>query len=104
MDSAGELFVVSRAEIAGNHHADAHGSPRKEADEQENERARRADRAHCVVGNHMSDRQGIDGIVKLLKQLAEEHRDRKAQDHAARVARGHIQRLPSGEFHEFFPF
>ena len=90
MDGTGNTVVVASAEIARNGDACAHGHAHKEADEQENQRSGRTDGCQRPVAEETADDQRIRRVVKLLKYLAEQHRDSKRYDQPPRAAVRHV--------------
>ena len=77
MDGPGHAGVIPRAEIPGDHHARAHGDPVEKADHHEDQAAGGAYRRHGVVANEFTDRPGIEGVVELLKDVAQQDRQGK---------------------------
>ena len=80
MDRKTHLFLVPRTEIARSHHTGAHGNAAEKADEQEDKVACGADGGKRVIADKISHDQRVGGVVQLLKQIPDEHRDRVAQD------------------------
>ena len=90
MDGTGNTVVVARTEIARNGDACAHGRAHKEADEQKNQGTGRADGRQGIVAEETADDQRICRVVKLLKNLAEQHGNCKRYDQPPRVAVRHV--------------
>ena len=92
MNGLGYAAIVACAEVARDRDACAHGKPRKEADEQEDERPGRTDGRQRLIAEKPADDQRVRRIVKLLKDLTEEHGNGKLRDQLPRTAFRHIQR------------
>ena len=92
MNGLGYVAIVARAEVPRDRDACAHGKPRKEADEQEDERPGRTDGRQRLIAEKPTDDQRVRRIVKLLKDLTEEHGHGKLRDQLPRTAFRHIQR------------
>ena len=90
VDGTGNAVVVAGAEIARNGDARAHGHAHKEADEQENQRPGGADGCQRLVAEEAADDQRICRIVKLLKNLAEQHGNCKRHDQPPWAAMRHL--------------
>ena len=93
MDGSGHAVIVSGAEIAGNGHACAHGQTGKEADEQEDQRARRTDGRQRLIPQKPADNQRVRRIVKLLEHLTEKNRYGKLNNQLPCASLRHIQRI-----------
>jgi len=93
MDGSGHAVIVTRAKIAGDGHACAHGQAGKEADEQEDQRAGRTDGRQRLISQKPADDQRVRRIVKLLEHLTEEYRHGKLYDQLPRASLCHIQRI-----------
>ena len=92
MNGLGYAAIVARAEVPRDRDACAHGKPRKKADEQEDERPGRTDGRQRLIAEKPTDDQRVRRIVKLLKDLTEEHGHGKLRDQLPRTAFRHIQR------------
>ncbi len=90
MDGTGNAVVVASAEIARNGDACAHGHAHKEADEQENQRSGGAHGGQRPVSEEPPDDERVRGVVELLENLAEQHRDSKRYDQPPRAAVRHV--------------
>ena len=69
----------------------------KEADEQENEGARRADGGQRLGAEEVPHDKGVGRVVQLLEQQTEGHRDGKFQDMTDNGALSHIRILFTSE-------
>lgn len=85
MNGLGYAAIVARAEVPRDRDACAHGKPRKEADEQEDERPGRTDGRQRLIAEKPTDDQRVRRIVKLLKDLTEEHGHGKLRDQLPRT-------------------
>ena len=72
--------------------AEADEPQKTEADEQEDERPGRTDGRQRLIAEKPTDDQRVRRIVKLLKDLTEEHGHGKLRDQLPRTAFRHIQR------------
>ncbi len=90
VDSARDVFVVARTEIFGDGNAGAHRRADKQAREQHDERAGRADGGEGVRAEKLADDEHVGRAVELLKNLADEDGQREAQNERDGTALGHV--------------
>ena len=90
MDGALDPVWIVGTEIPGNCDARAERQSFKEADEQENERARGADGGKRRIAEKAADDERIGRIVELLKNLAEQNRQGKACNQPPETSFRHV--------------
>ena len=88
-----ELFKVFRAEVLGDDHGGAGGQADEHAHQRVDDRTGTADGGQRLFPHVVSDYDGVDGIVKLLKKIADQQRDGKADQKPRDTAGGHIRIL-----------
>ena len=91
MDGALYAVMVARAEIARDRHARAHGQTLEKADEQEDQRAGRADGGERLVAEITPDDQRVRRVIELLEDLAQQHGERKSRDQLPWASFCHVQ-------------
>ena len=87
-----QLPVVARAEGLRQRDGHAGAQPAAEADDQEVDRARRADAAQGHHAQRVADDRRIDQRIHLLQQKSKQHRDRELPDIPQRLAGRQIMR------------
>ena len=89
-----QSLPVARAVVHGIKDARAGGQAQKQADEKIDERAGGAHGRQRLVAGERADHGGVDGVVKLLKQIGQENgegeRDQPARDGAFRQGNGFL--------------
>lgn len=80
VDGLGGLLRILRADISGDHDARAHGEAGEGAHGQIDDGARAGHGGQGVAPHQVAHDQGVGGVIELLKQIPDEHRDRVAQD------------------------
>ena len=94
-----QSLVVMRAVGLGNHDAGARRKSRAESDQHVDDAAGAADRRKRLLADKTADDHRIDGILKLLKQQPDGHRDRKLQKLLPDNALRHIRVAASRQSH-----
>ena len=74
------LLLLPRADIVRNHHTRADRNAIEEPDQKKNQVSDTADGRKRTASFEISHNQGVYRIVKLLKKIADENRDRKTND------------------------
>ena len=84
------LALVTRAEILRNHHARTAGQPAERADEQIDDGPDGTDGGKRLAADVVAHHPGIHHVVKLLKQIAQQQRNREIQQMMKRLAHRHV--------------
>ena len=74
------FLLLPRTDIVRNHHTRADRNAIEEPDQKKNQVSDTADGRKRTASFEISHNQGVYRIVKLLKKIADEHRDRKTND------------------------
>ena len=99
VDRQTHLFLVPRAEEAGDDDARADRDADEEADEQKAQVARRADGGERAVADEIAHDQRVRHVIELLKQVPDEHGRGKAEHLSADAALGHQKLSGTQSFH-----
>ena len=94
MDCFAEAFVIMRSVTLGDHHRRAGGEPCAESHDCVDDRAGRPYRCLRLFSDELAHDQRIHGIVQLLEQEADRHRNREADHMHPDIALGHIRVHP----------
>ncbi len=94
MHGFAQSLVIMRAVALGNDHGRAGGKARAEAHDGVDDRRDGPDRRLRLLADELSDHQRVHGIVELLEQKADRHRNRKAHHMLPDIPPGHIQIHP----------
>ena len=78
----------------GDHHRSAGGKSRAESDNRIDDRSGRSYRGLRLFSDELAHDQRIHGIVQLLEQEADRHRNREADHMHPDIALGHIRVHP----------
>lgn len=79
MDGLAHTVVMASAEASGDDHAGAHSQAVEEADHHKDQTAGGADSGQRVVTDIVADAPGVEGVIKLLEYVSQEHRQGEKQ-------------------------
>ena len=90
-DGAFYLICISGAKVLGGNDARTGTDTVADGKEQKGNRAGRAYGSECRRTDEFSDDDGIGKVVRLLEQIADQHRDGKQDEQAGRIAGCHVK-------------
>ena len=79
MDGTAHGGIVPGAEITGNQHAGTHGQAVEESHECKNQALGSTDGCQRIFTEKIANNPGIEGVVKLLKQITQKNRQHEQQ-------------------------
>jgi len=87
-----DTIQVACTEILGNDDTRTHAQPNEQGNNHENDRKGRPDRSQRFSAYKAADDRTVDHVVKLLEQIAQEHRNGKAHEQTVGTTLHHIER------------
>ena len=81
VDGLAHRLVIFGTEIPGNDHTGAHRQSAEEADHHKNQAAGGTHRRQSIFTDVVAYAPGVEGVIKLLEQIAQKDRQSK-QEHA----------------------
>ena len=84
-----QVFMIARAVILRDNDRRADGKPAHHAHDHIDDAARRADGGQRFLADEIAHDDGVDSVIQLLKQIAQQKRQRKADQMAENTALRH---------------